>query len=78
MIAAAEGVVAREVEGLAGSDEVKVKLDYFEVFNRDSFAAVRDAPGADKLVVAGAVWVGTTRLIDNILLGWEADPADDE
>jgi len=78
MIEAAENVVKAEGERIAAAGEdVSLKLDYFEVFDRDSFAPVRGQAAEDKLVVAGAVWVGKTRLIDNILLGWEADPVDE-
>lgn len=73
MIAAAKGVVKAEQSRLEkeGSD-VALKLDYFEVFERDGFRPHRGVSG-DKLVIAGAVWCGRTRLIDNLLLGWEAE-----
>jgi len=53
----------REVIGQEGS----VRLDYFEIVDRDTLDAVADiSPGA---LVAVAAYVGTTRLIDNIFLG---------
>ena len=58
----------------AGGDNVRVRLelDYIEVFDRDTFQPIRGPVGFDqKLVIAGAVWVGQTRLIDNLLLGWD-------
>jgi pantothenate synthetase len=46
--------------------EPAVRLDYFEIVDPDSLDAVNDvAKGA---LVAVAAFVGTTRLIDNILL----------
>jgi pantoate--beta-alanine ligase len=73
MIEAANTVVAEEQARIASAGEdVRLEPDYFEVFARDSFAPVHTAPGEEKLVVAGALRVGKTRLIDNVLLGWEA------
>jgi pantoate--beta-alanine ligase len=48
------------------ADEPAVKLDYFEIVNPNSLDPVADiTQGA---LVAVAAWVGTTRLIDNIVL----------
>jgi len=57
LVAAGEEVIAREPG---------VRLDYFEVVNPDMLENVSDASGA---LVAVAAHVGSTRLIDNILLG---------
>lgn len=47
--------------------EPSVRLDYFEIVNPDTLDSVRDiSRGA---LVAVAAYVGTTRLIDNVLLG---------
>lgn len=47
--------------------EPSVRLDYIEVVDRDTLEAVSQAaPGT---LVAVAAFVGTTRLIDNIILG---------
>lgn len=55
--------------------DAELRLDYVEVFDPDTFEPIRGEPQpGQKLVVAGALWVGRTRLIDNILLGWDADP----
>ncbi len=78
MIEVANRVVAEEQERIrkAGEDVV-LKPDYFEVFDRQTFAPFRGSPTAnDKLVISGAVWVGKTRLIDNLLLGWDAETLD--
>src|ERR1700722_11961335 len=57
LVAAAKAVLA---------GEPAVRLDYFEIVDADSFDPVNDvARGA---LVAVAAFVGTTRLIDNILL----------
>jgi len=57
----------------AGS-AVELKLDYVEVFDKTTFEAVRGPiEKGRELVIAGAVWVGKTRLIDNLLLGWDVN-----
>jgi pantoate--beta-alanine ligase len=48
------------------SEEPAVKLDYFEVVNRDTLDPVADVSGG--ALVAVAAHVGTTRLIDNIVV----------
>ena len=56
------------------ADGVDIKLDYIQIFNKDDFELVSGPIGAGReLVVAGAMWVGKTRLIDNLLLGWKCD-----
>lgn len=57
-------LVAAGKEVIAG--EPGVRLDYFEAVNPDTLESVPDASGA---LVAVAAHVGTTRLIDNVLLG---------
>jgi pantoate--beta-alanine ligase len=48
------------------SREPAVQLDYFEVVDPDTLESVETVTGQS--LVAVAAWVGTTRLIDNILL----------
>ena len=49
------------------AEQPTVKLDYFEIVNAETLTPVTDvSPGA---LVAVAAYVGSTRLIDNILLG---------
>jgi pantoate--beta-alanine ligase len=59
----------------AGRDEVagekSVRLDYFEIVNADSLDPVENVAGA--ALVAVAAFVGTTRLIDNLLLPDQPD-----
>ncbi|OCF41839.1 pantoate-beta-alanine ligase [Kwoniella heveanensis CBS 569] len=53
---------------------VELQLDYIEVFDKYTFEPIRGPVGEGReFVVAGAVWVGKTRLIDNLLVGWEVD-----
>jgi pantoate--beta-alanine ligase len=47
--------------------ERSVRLDYFEVVNRDTLDPVGDISGG--ALVAVAAYVGTTRLIDNLVFG---------
>ncbi len=57
-------LIAAGREEIAG--EKSVRLDYFEIVEPDNLDPVKNiAAGA---LVAGAVFVGTTRLLDNILL----------
>ena len=56
-------LVATGKEAIAG--ESGVRLDYLEIVNPDTLEKVSDAGGA---LVAVAAHVGSTRLIDNILL----------
>ena len=65
------------------AEERDVKLDYFEIVNNDTLEPVVDVSAG--ALVAVAAFVGTTRLIDNLLLfggGWargpEAEPTADE
>ena len=48
------------------ADEVGVKLDYYVVVDPDTLVPV--AKVSRGTLVAVAAWVGTTRLIDNVLL----------
>lgn len=76
ILSIATDVVNAEVDRVrAAGEDVKLRLDYFEIFDKASFAPVRGETKGKQLVIAGAMFVGTTRLIDNFLLGWECDPA---
>jgi pantoate--beta-alanine ligase len=57
-------LVAAGREEFAG--EGSVRLDYFEIVDKDTLDSVRDVSGG--ALVAVAAFVGNTRLIDNILL----------
>ena len=47
-----------------------MRLDYFEIVNPETLDAVEDISGG--ALVAVAAYVGSTRLIDNIVLGAKA------
>lgn len=72
-IAAARGLIESIAKEAKAKDGVEIKFDYIEVFDRDTFEVIRGGGGLGgrEGVVAGAMWVGKTRLIDNLLLGWE-------
>jgi pantoate--beta-alanine ligase len=57
--------------------KVEMRLDYLEVNDASSFDIIGDEVTKDglnkPLVFSGALWLGKTRLIDNIVLG---DPAE--
>lgn len=55
------------------AEEPAVKLDYFEIVNRDTLDPVSDISGG--ALVAVAAKVGSTRLIDNIVLGGKGQAA---
>jgi pantoate--beta-alanine ligase len=48
------------------AEQPSVRLDYFEIVNPDTLDAVADV--GQGALVAVAAYVGTTRLIDNLLL----------
>ncbi|WVR04367.1 pantoate-beta-alanine ligase [Kwoniella sp. DSM 27419] len=81
IISAATRVVLAEQErilapGLTEGDGagVELRMDYVEAFDKTTFEPIRGPIGeARQFVLAGAVWVGKTRLIDNLLVGWDVD-----
>ncbi|THH12082.1 hypothetical protein EW145_g225 [Phellinidium pouzarii] len=72
-VRAAVGVL--ETEALAANDAgVKMRLDYVEMNDPWTFDIINDAETMNSgegraFILSGAMWVGKTRLIDNILLG---------
>lgn len=61
-----------EVATRASGENVEIKLDHVDCFERTTFARVRGAVGPHReVVLVGAVWVGRTRLIDNLLVNWD-------
>jgi pantoate--beta-alanine ligase len=55
----------------AKEDGVEIRLDYVELCDADEFEAHVSPPRDTETkmyVLSGAMWVGKTRLIDNILL----------
>ena len=67
-------VLVEKVRAKAG---VEMRLDYVELNDSDSFEVVGDDKtrvdyGTRPVLLSGALWVGRTRLIDNLILG---DPA---
>ena len=72
--AATQVVLEKQVELGKRKSDVKVRMDYFEVFDKASFEPIRGrVEEGREMVVAGALWVGKTRLLDNVLLGWDVD-----
>jgi pantoate--beta-alanine ligase len=55
------------------AEEAAVKPDYFEIVNRDTLDAVADISGG--ALVAVAAYVGSTRLIDNIVVTGKGNAA---
>ena len=65
------------VESVRAGAGVEMKLDYVELNDSDSLEVVGGGKtkvdyGTRPVLLSGALWVGTTRLIDNLILG---DPA---
>lgn len=65
------------VESVRAKAGVEMRLDYVELNDSDSFEVVGDEEteadyGTRPVLLSGALWVGKTRLIDNLILG---DPA---
>lgn len=61
--------IEKAVEVIRGAPGVR--LDYVEMNDPDTFEVLDGASMAAEgaVILSGAVWVGTTRLIDNIVLG---------
>lgn len=56
----------------AAEEGVEIKLDYLELCDAEDFSTDIDERGdraQRTYIVSGAIWVGKTRLIDNLLLG---------
>ncbi|WVQ83974.1 pantoate-beta-alanine ligase [Cryptococcus sp. DSM 104549] len=49
---------------------VDLRLDYVDLFDKRTFESIRGETDGREMVLAGAVRLGKTRLIDNVLLGW--------
>ena len=65
------------VESVRAGAGVEMKLDYVELNDSDSLEVVGGGKtkvdyGTRPVLLSGALWVGKTRLIDNLILG---DPA---
>jgi pantoate--beta-alanine ligase len=77
IVATATSVVLAEIDRLKDApegDDVNLRFDYIELFDKHTFGPIRgEVPAGKEMVIAGAVWVGQTRLIDNLLLGWEVE-----
>lgn len=54
------------IEVLAGSPGIRV--EYFEIFQAESFSAASETSRNGQLVALAAIWVDGVRLIDNLLL----------
>jgi len=78
----ASEVIRTMAERLSVSDEIVMRLDYVQLNDPETFDVVPDsttreeyvAQAEDKekerpVVLSGAMWVGKTRLIDNVVLG---------
>jgi pantoate--beta-alanine ligase len=73
----------RVIEDVAGGKEaiergVNIRLDYIEMNDTNSFEVLggREVMGSivegnqrEAVILSGAIWVGQTRLIDNVILG---------
>lgn len=44
------------------------KIDYIDLFSQSTLQPVKTLHEKEKYILAGAVWLGSTRLIDNILI----------
>ncbi|PWN05617.1 pantoate--beta-alanine ligase [Rhodohalobacter mucosus] len=47
-----------------------LKIDYLNVFSRKTLAPVETLSNSGQYILAGAAWLGKTRLIDNILIDY--------
>ena len=76
LISTATSIILAESQRLldlpsTDSPKAEIKLDYVEVFDKHTFEPIRgEVQQGREMVIAAAMWVGGTRLIDNLLLGW--------
>ncbi|KAJ7757145.1 Pantoate-beta-alanine ligase [Mycena metata] len=65
--------VVRDVATSAKESDLEVRLDYIEFNDSDSLEALDGArcleADSRPVILSGALWIGMTRLIDNIVLG---------
>ena len=69
-IQAARDLIEQVAVKASTESDVLIKFDYIEVFDKVTFEPIRGELGGREAVVAGAMWLGKTRLIDNLLIGW--------
>ncbi len=56
----------KAIKNLRGSKYIK-RIDYFDIRDAETLEEIRDK-GSKDILVATAVWIGNTRLIDNIVI----------
>jgi len=66
--------VIDDVKAQAVVDGVDMRLDYIEMNDSETFDVVHGASNSQStgdipVILSGAMWVGKTRLIDNIVIG---------
>lgn len=70
-IQAARDLIEQTSDKASGESGITIKFDYIEVFDKVTFEPIRGELNGREAVVAGAMWLGKTRLIDNLLIGWD-------
>ena len=77
----ARGIVENDSGGKEARDKnVNISLDYIDMNDADSFEVIgdgevivgtrrREGREREAVILSGAIWVGKTRLIDNVVLG---------
>lgn len=55
------------IKDLEENIQVK-KIDYFDIRDAESLKGIEDPKKHDTILIAAAVWIGKTRLIDNIVI----------
>jgi len=48
--------------------EAGFRLDYLDIYEKETLQPVTDVHKSESVIIAGAAWLGSTRLIDNIVL----------
>jgi pantoate--beta-alanine ligase len=48
--------------------KVGFRMDYLGIYHKETLQPVSDVHTCESVVIAGAAWLGSTRLIDNIVL----------
>lgn len=70
MVSLAKRVIENEAES-AKNEGIEMKVDAIQVFDKGSFRELGERQVKGEVVICGAMWLGKTRLIDNLLINWK-------
>src|ERR1700761_9342323 len=69
VIAVASQSIVRAQREAEEKDSVEIKFDYVELCDAETFEMPMGRDEEQAYILSGAIWIGKTRLIDNLILG---------